>query len=51
MRLDTCKMRVNDYLDGRIDKIEELEEEILPQLDGKTLRSYSWTGLVTTNRI
>ena len=51
MRLDTCKMRVNDYLDGKIDKIEELEEEILPQLDGKTLRSYSWSGLVTTNRI
>ena len=51
MRLQTCKMRLLDYLGGKIDKLEELEEEILPQLDGKTLRSYSWSGLVTNSRI
>ena len=50
-RLSTCKTRVYDYLEGRIGKIEELEEEILPQLDGKTLRSYSWSSLVSTGRI
>ena len=26
-------------------------KEILPQLNGKTLRSYSWSGLVTNSRI
>lgn len=51
MRLSTCKMRLVEYIDGKIDKLEELEEEILPQLDGKTLRSYSWSGLVSAGRI
>ncbi|MBO4594530.1 MAG: beta-N-acetylhexosaminidase, partial [Clostridia bacterium] len=51
MRLSTCKKRLSDYLDGSIDVIEELEEEILPQLDGKTLRSYSWSSIISENRI
>ena len=29
-RLISAKQRINDYLDGKIDKIEELEKEILP---------------------
>ena len=51
LRISTCKTRVCDYVEGRIGKIEELEEEILPQLDGKTLRSYSWSSLIGTGRI
>lgn len=30
-RLAVCKSRLKDYLKGRINKIEELEEEILPE--------------------
>ena len=30
MRLKTCKERIVDYVEGRLEKIEELEEEILP---------------------
>lgn len=50
MRLSTCKMRLDDYLDGKTTLLEELEEDILPQLDGKTLRSYSWSSLVSMGR-
>ena len=30
MRIDTAIMRINDYIDGKIDCIEELEQERLP---------------------
>lgn len=36
-RLETCKKRLKAYASGKIDKIEELEEEILPYGDGKFL--------------
>lgn len=29
-RLDTCRRRILDYVNGRIDKIDELEEDLLP---------------------
>ena len=29
-RLDYCRKTLNAYLDGKLEKIEELEEEILP---------------------
>lgn len=35
MRMDTAKARLNDYLSGKIDRIEELEEQRL---------SFSGTG-------
>lgn len=37
-RVATCKKRLQAYLDGKIDKIEELEEEILPLGNGKDLQ-------------
>ena len=30
MRLDTCRLQILDYVNGKIEKIEELECEILP---------------------
>ena len=51
MRLNTCKLRLESYLQGEVNMLEELEETILPQLDGKTLRSYSWSALVINGRI
>lgn len=51
LRLQTCKYRLESYLNCQIDKLEELEEEILSQLDGESLRSYSWSALVSNSRI
>lgn len=34
MRIDTAMARISDYLDGKIEKIEEFEEERLPWLGG-----------------
>lgn len=51
MRISTCAKRLNDYLEGKIDCIEELEEIILKHGDGKTLRSYSYLGTITNNRV
>jgi len=50
-RLKTCKSRLDAYLKGKIDKIEELEDEILSQLDGKTLRAMSYRSLASMSTI
>ena len=34
-RLDACRRRLLDYVKGNVEKIEELEGEILPVLPGK----------------
>lgn len=51
LRMKTCKARLDAYLNGEIEQIEELKEEILPQLDGKTLRSYSYRNLASMSTI
>lgn len=50
MRLQTCHDRLNDYLIGKLDKIEELEETILPFEDGAVLRHYSHEMISSMNR-
>lgn len=48
MRIDTAMTRIFDYLDGRIEKIEELEEERLPWL-GELYTNYP--NVVSASRI
>ena len=51
-RLASCKTRIKDYLAGKVDKIDELEEELLPfqnlEADG-TLCMNTWLYNVTAN--
>ena len=51
LRLKTCKTRLDAYCSGEIKEIEELKEEILPQLDGKTLRATSYRNLASMSTI
>ena len=49
-RLDTCKKRLIDYANGEIDKLEELEADILTLFDGEKGKPihYSCYGSVVT---
>lgn len=49
LRLETCYNRLNDYLIGNVDRIPELEEEILPVDDGKLLRHHSYAAIISHN--
>ena len=48
-RIKRCKRTLENYLDGKIDKIEELEQEILPPfgVEGKRI-SYNFYGTLPT---
>lgn len=46
-RLKSCRKRLMDYLDGKIDKIEELEEMQLPDDCGVTC----WSRIFTANAV
>ena len=48
-RLQTCKKRLQSYIVGEIDKIEELEEEILLIGDGINLSYNNYIHLISTN--
>ena len=53
-RIDTAYIRVNQYLNGEIDSIPELEVEILPWRDLKEddpVFIGSWTEIITANAI
>lgn len=54
-RLETTGMRLEQYIDGKIDTIEELEVERLNILRGKNYSglegSYVWANIVTANKI
>ena len=50
MRIRSVMQRLNDYLDGRIEEIEELECEPLsysPAEDGTYLRHIFWDRIVS----
>ncbi len=50
-RMKTCKKRLLEYLDGKAERIEELEEERLPKCDGwreEEIHWNSWSRIVTT---
>lgn len=54
MRLETCKSRLSDFVAGRIDKIEELEGEILPlpfskKPQGEPIDYCAYGRIVTAN--
>ena len=46
MRFETTKERINDYLSGKLDRLEELEETRLPykpDMEGKFGGAFMWT--------
>lgn len=47
LRLKSCRQRLLDYLDGTLDRIEELEEEQLPNDCGV----YTWSRAFTANNV
>ena len=42
-RLRTVQLLINSYINGEIDKIEELDEDLLPQDENSTLDMLLWT--------
>lgn len=48
-RLSHCYERLNDYIEGKINHIEELEEDI--HFKDKNLRCNEWRKTVSTNVI
>ena len=55
-RLRTCRERIESYLEGKIDSIEELEEVLLDywcgKADAKKTPAYlDWSGAITANNI
>lgn len=50
-RLIDSKERINDYLKGKITKIEELEEELLPWKDRNGFMYHRWRESVTTSTL
>ncbi len=51
-RLESCRARIYDYLEGRIDKIDELEYDILPRGGkGKSCLGNGSAGMMTGNII
>lgn len=51
MRLNTCVQRITDYLEGKMDRIEELEEEILTAYGDEPVYFNSWDEMVSVNKI
>lgn len=50
-RIQSCRERLVQYLNGEISVIEELEEDILPEFPTKDAWHNSWAGEVTVNTI
>ena len=51
-RIISCTQRIEDYLNGEIESIPELEEELLDYLDGQNWQNFhlnSWISNVTVN--
>ena len=51
MRLNSCKERLKEYADGKIDKIDELEEKILPYREKPTLYFNIYRRLISVSEI
>ena len=50
-RLTSCKERLEDYISGKIDRIEELEKEILPYRETPTLYFNIYRRLISVSEI
>jgi hypothetical protein len=54
-RMKTCRNRLSEYLEGKIDKIEELDEELVDYYGGESyekrvpIESQYFKSLVTVN--
>lgn len=46
-RIETCKKRLQAYLNGETDKIDELEEEILPIEPKMHMQRFGYLGIIT----
>ncbi len=53
LRLEHCRQRLQDYICGKIDCIEELQEDILPYdpVNPDNLRLNDWRRLVSTSEV
>ena len=51
MRLNSCKERLKAYADGKIEKIDELEEEIIPYRENPTLYFNIYRRLISVSDI
>ncbi len=54
LRIKSCRERVLDYVNGKIDKIDELEEAILNDTDfpkGELLNVNNWQKIATVNPV
>ncbi len=50
-RLESCRRRLLDYADGRLDRIEELDEKLLPYGEAQKSLRVNSTGVYTTVNI
>ncbi len=50
-RIESCRQRLLDYCSGKISKIEELEEDILPEFSDEYSYFNKWVRNVTVNVI
>ena len=48
-RLDACRKRILDYTNGNLDRIEELDEKLLPYGEAETSGMYNGVCYSTTN--
>ncbi len=52
-RLDSCKQRLTEYVNGELDKLEELEWDILPfrsEIEGEPIAETCYGRIVTANQ-
>ncbi|MBQ7128463.1 MAG: beta-N-acetylhexosaminidase [Clostridia bacterium] len=50
-RIESCRQRLLDFAEGKIDAIDELEEDILPEFKDKYFYFNDWAKNVTVNVI
>ena len=48
LRVLSCKEKLEAYLSGKIEKIEELEEDILPYYDGALQMNFYRNNITTS---
>lgn len=51
LRINSCKERIADYCNNKIDRIEELETPIINIYNGRQIPVTKWTDMVTTGVI
>ena len=51
MRLKTCRKRLEEYLNGEVDKIDELEEKLLPTEENLYMLKNNYSQLISWNHL